>query len=98
MGEAQRTMLTEATTDAVLVIESINKQVERANLAMDELKYLIDTYFNIESTMKIFTEKDTSFDYQKNKDQPTNLQLNWWAVLACKLMFKGKICNKYDIM
>ena len=56
-------MGTEATTDAVLVIESINKQVERANLAMDELKYLIDTYFNIESTMKIFTEKDTSFDY-----------------------------------
>ena len=61
MGEAQRTMLTEATTDAVLVIESINKQVERANLAMDELKYLTDTYFNIESTMKIFTKKGYFF-------------------------------------
>ncbi len=62
--EAQRTMLTEDTTDAVLVIESINnEQAERANRAMDELKHLIDTYFNTESTMKILTETDSTFDF-----------------------------------
>ena len=61
--EAQRTMLTEETTDAVLVIESINKeQAERANQAMEELKHLIDTYFNTESTMKILIETDSTFD------------------------------------
>ena len=62
--EAQRTMLTEDTTDAVLVIEAINNdQVERANQAMNELKQLIDTYFHTESTMKVLTAEDTDFDY-----------------------------------
>jgi len=60
--EAQRTMLTEDTTDAVLVIESINnEQAERANRAMDELKHLIDTYFNTESVTKMLTAKESSF-------------------------------------
>ena len=62
--EAQRTMLTEDTTDAVLVIESINnEQAERANRAMDELKHLIDTYFNTDSTMKILTAKESTFEF-----------------------------------
>lgn len=61
--EAQRTMLTEDTTDAVLVIESINKeQANRANGAVNELKQLIDSYFNTESTIKILTKNDSSCD------------------------------------
>jgi len=62
--EAQRTMLTEETTDAVLVIESINQeQSERANYAMNELKQLIDTYFKTESVMKVLTVNDSSFEF-----------------------------------
>lgn len=61
--EAQRTMLTADTTDAVLVIESVNKeQAERANHAMHELKQLMDTYFKTESTIKIMTKKDSSLE------------------------------------
>lgn len=58
--EAQRTMLTEDTTDAVLVIEAINaKQADRAAQAVKELKQLADTYFDTEST--VYTaDKDTS--------------------------------------
>jgi len=56
-------MLTEDTTDAVLVIESIHiEQAERANRAMGELKHLIDTYFNTDSTMKILTAKDSAVE------------------------------------
>jgi DNA/RNA-binding domain of Phe-tRNA-synthetase-like protein len=62
--EAQRTMLTENTTEAVLFIESINKeQAERANQAMNELKQLVDSYYNTDSTSMILTEKESSFDF-----------------------------------
>ncbi len=62
--EAQRTMLTDDTTDAVLFIESINKeQAERANQAMNELKQLIDSYFNTISTDMILTAKDSAFEF-----------------------------------
>ena len=61
--EAQRTMLTENTTDAILVIEAINhEQTERANQAIHELKQLIDSYFNTESTIKMLTKKESSYD------------------------------------
>ncbi|MGC6770000.1 B3/B4 domain-containing protein [Enterococcus sp. LJL128] len=50
--EAQRTMLTEETKAAVLVIESINEeQSKRADKAVIELKELVDAYFNSESTI-----------------------------------------------
>lgn len=50
--EAQRTMLTEETKNAVLVIESINlEQVNRANEAIKELKELVDTHFKVESVI-----------------------------------------------
>ena len=46
--EAQRTMLTEDTTDAVLVIEAVNVgQKERALLAMEELQKLVADYFGV---------------------------------------------------
>ena len=62
--EAQRTMLTNDTTDAVLVIESINKeQTDRANQAINELKQLIDTYFKTESTINILTAENSSFEF-----------------------------------
>lgn len=49
--EAQRTLLTEETKDAILVIESINeKQSKRANQAMNELQKEIQTYFGAEAT------------------------------------------------
>lgn len=49
--EAQRTMLTEETTDAVMVVEAINQeQAVRANAAIDELKKLVDQTFAIQST------------------------------------------------
>lgn len=61
--EAQRTMLTENTTDAILVIEAINhEQIERANQAIHELKQLVDSYFNTESTIKMLTKKESSYD------------------------------------
>lgn len=50
--EAQRTMLTEETKNAVLVIESINlEQANRANEAIKELKELVDTHFKVESVI-----------------------------------------------
>ncbi|MBP1048403.1 hypothetical protein I6N96_19155 [Enterococcus sp. BWM-S5] len=50
--EAQRTMLTEETTNAILVIEAINnEQAKRANLAIHELKNLVDAYFKTNSTI-----------------------------------------------
>ena len=62
--EAQRTMLTADTTDAVLFIESTSQeQAERANQAMHELKQLIDSYFHTESTSVILTAKESSFSF-----------------------------------
>lgn len=61
--EAQRTMLTEDTTDAVLVIEAINtKQAERAAQAVKELKQLVDTYFDTESTIYSADKESSSFE------------------------------------
>lgn len=58
--EAQRTMLTEETTRAVLFIESINEtQRARANEAIKELSLLIQEYFNV-----------TGDDYVLSKESP----------------------------
>lgn len=55
--EAQRTMLLETTTDAVLVSEAINQeQAERSTKAMNELKSLIDQYFKIDSQIVHLTK------------------------------------------
>lgn len=57
--EAQRTMLTEATTEAILVIEALNpEQIEGGKVAMDELQRKIDEYFGVTSKQVILT-KDT---------------------------------------
>jgi len=55
--EAQRTMLTEDTTDSVLVIEAINeKQVKRASEAVVELKDLIEKYFKVDGRIEHLTK------------------------------------------
>jgi len=59
--EAQRTMLTNDTTDGILVIESINEeQANRANQAIKELKQLVDSYFKTESTVHVVTEENST--------------------------------------
>ena len=61
--EAQRTMLTEETTDAVLVIESINpEQHQRADKAVQELKRLVDVYFETESSVKQITQSNPVYE------------------------------------
>lgn len=58
--EAQRTMLKEETTDAVLVIESINpEQHQRADKAVKELKRLVDVYFETESHIEKISKPST---------------------------------------
>lgn len=53
--EAQRTMLTENTTNAVLVVESINaEQSQRAKQAIEELQQLINDRFGVETTSSTF--------------------------------------------
>ncbi|KIS03958.1 B3/B4 domain-containing protein [Paucilactobacillus wasatchensis] len=53
--EAQRTMLTENTTNAVLIIESINaEQSKRAKEAIEELQQLINDRFGVETTSSTF--------------------------------------------
>ncbi|MQS76350.1 B3/4 domain-containing protein [Companilactobacillus halodurans] len=55
--EAQRTMLTEDTTDSVLVIEAINqKQAQRAQEAIVELKELIEKYFKVDGKIEHLTK------------------------------------------
>lgn len=55
--EAQRTMLTEDTTDSVLVIEAINeKQAKRASEAVVELKDLIEKYFKVDGRIEHLTK------------------------------------------
>ena len=55
--EAQRTMLTEETTEAILVIESINpQQAARADQAMEEMKQLMETYFEVKGISEILTK------------------------------------------
>lgn len=52
--EAQRTMLTDATTNGIVVMESINaEQAQRANEAMAELAKLIHQYFGITPDQQI---------------------------------------------
>ena len=59
--EAQRTMLTEDTTAAILVIESINQvQAQQADEAIRALKNLVDSYFKIESSILTLTRTTPS--------------------------------------
>ena len=61
--EAQRTMLTEETTDSVLVIESINQeQDQRAYGAIKELKQLIEDYFHVDGKIEILTKDNSETD------------------------------------
>ncbi|MBF8808610.1 MAG: hypothetical protein IC227_10500 [Enterococcus lacertideformus] len=56
--EAQRTMLTENTTQAVLVIESVNEeQARRGKEAIAELKKKIDQIFHVDSKKYTLTKK-----------------------------------------
>lgn len=59
--EAQRTMLTEDTTNAVLVIEAINAdQAARASEAIQELKGLCEQYFKVTGTITLLTADHAS--------------------------------------
>lgn len=59
--EAQRTMLKEDTSDAILVMESINReQSDRSNQAIQELKKLADSYFKTNSTIYRITPENPS--------------------------------------
>ena len=61
--EAQRTMLTEDTTDAVLVIEAINEdQAKRAQAAMQELQSLVEDYFGVKGEITHLTIDNPSID------------------------------------
>ena len=56
--EAQRTMLTEDTKNAVLVIESVYKdQIPQANDAIKKLKQLADEYFKTEGELIYLTKE-----------------------------------------
>lgn len=58
--EAQRTMLTEETKDAVLVIEAINaEQATRAQSAMEELQDLVKDYFGVQGELTHLTAENT---------------------------------------
>lgn len=51
--ESQRTELTEATRNPILVIESINKeQAERSDVAMVELQQLCEDFFTVKGTVQ----------------------------------------------
>ena len=61
--EAQRTMLTEDTKDAILVIEAINgEQAARAQAAMTELQTLIEEYFGVKGDMTHLTAENPSLE------------------------------------
>ena len=61
--EAQRTMLTEETRDAVLVIEAIHpNQKERALEAIEALSQLIQDYFGVTGQITHLTAQDSSVD------------------------------------
>lgn len=58
--EAQRTMLTEETKEAVLVIEAINaEQTTRARAAMEELQDLVKDYFGVQGELIHLTAENT---------------------------------------
>ena len=57
--EAQRTMLTEGTKDAVLVIEAINEeQAARAQVAMKEVQSLVEGYFGVKGDITHLTTEN----------------------------------------
>ena len=61
--EAQRTMLTDDTKDAILVIEAINEeQAKRAQTAMQELKDLVKDYFGVEGTIYQLSAEHASIE------------------------------------
>lgn len=62
--EAQRTMLTEETTNGIVVMESMNAdQAARATAAMAELRQLIQHYFGIEpGEIKTLTKDHPTVD------------------------------------
>lgn len=61
--EAKRTMLTEETRNAVLVIEAINEdQAKRAQAAMRELQSLVEDYFGVKGEITHLTIDNPSVD------------------------------------
>lgn len=61
--EAQRTMLTEETKNAILVIEAINEeQAKRAQAAMQELKDLAKDYFGVEGRIYQLSAEQASIE------------------------------------
>ena len=61
--ESVRTMLTEDTKDAILVIEAINEeQAKRAQTAMQELKDLAKDYFGVEGTIYQLSAEHASIE------------------------------------
>ncbi|KXU02280.1 hypothetical protein SCODD09_00542 [Streptococcus constellatus] len=61
--EAKRTMLTEETRDAVLVIEAVNEeQAKRAQVAMQELQYLVEDYFGVKGEITHLTMERPSVE------------------------------------
>lgn len=61
--EAKRTMLTEETRDAVLVIEAVNEeQAKRAQAAIQELQYLVEDYFGVKGEITHLTMERPSVE------------------------------------
>ena len=61
--EAQRTMLTEETRQAILVMEAVTEeQGERAKEAMDELKGLVKDYFGVEGKISYLSAQTSSLE------------------------------------
>lgn len=61
--EAKRTMLTEETRDAVLLIEAVNEeQAKRAQAAMQELQYLVEDYFGVKGEITHLTMEHPSVE------------------------------------
>ena len=61
--EAKRTMLTEETKDAVLVIEAVNEeQAKRAQAAIQELQYLVEDYFGVKGEITHLTMERPSVE------------------------------------
>ena len=61
--EAKRTMLTEETRDAVLVIEAVNEeQAKREQAAMQELQYLVEDYFGVKGEITHLTMERPSVE------------------------------------
>ena len=61
--EAQRTMLTEETRQAILVMEAVTEeQAGRAKEAMDELKGLVKDYFGVEGKIAYLSAQVSSLE------------------------------------